>query len=93
MELLRLVANLLRALQLASAAVVTGITGYFLYHSNASPWDLARFIYVQAAASLSLVASIVFLLPSIDAFIQVPVDILVSLLWWTAFGLLFQVCR
>lgn len=91
MELTRIIANLLRALQLASATIVTGITGYFLYKSTADAWDLGRFIYTEVAASLSMFLAILFLFPFTDSYIQVPVDIIVSLLWWAAFGLLYSV--
>lgn len=91
MELSRIIANLLRALQLASATIVTGITGYFLYKSSADTWDLGRFIYTEVASSLAMLAAIIFMLPFTDAFIQVPVDIIMSLLWWVTFGLLYSV--
>ncbi|KHN95596.1 uncharacterized protein MAM_06437 [Metarhizium album ARSEF 1941] len=90
MELPRIVASTLRVLQVAAAAIVAGITGYFLNQSNASTWDLGRFIYVEVAACLSLLVAIVFLLPYLDAFIQLPLDIILSLVWWATFGLLFQ---
>ncbi|EFY98030.1 membrane-associating domain protein [Metarhizium robertsii] len=90
MELSRIIYYILRVLQVASGTIVAGITGFFLYQSNASTWDLGRFIYIEAAASLSLLIAILFLLPYTDAFIQIPFDIIVSLLWWVTFGLLFN---
>lgn len=91
MELSRIIYYILRVLQVASGTIVAGITGFFLYQSNASTWDLGRFIYIEVAASLSLLMAILFLLPYTDAFIQIPFDIIVSLLWWVTFGLLFNV--
>ncbi|KAK2606233.1 hypothetical protein QQS21_003404 [Conoideocrella luteorostrata] len=89
-RILRTVVFILRALQFASATVVTGVTGYFLYKSDASPWDLGRFIYTEVVASVSMLAVISTILPFVDAFVQIPLDIVLSLLWWAVFGLLFN---
>ncbi|KAG5977711.1 hypothetical protein E4U55_006593 [Claviceps digitariae] len=80
----------LRVLQFASAAIVTGITAYFIQQSDTTTWNLGRFIYTQLIAGLSLLATIICLFPSVDSFFQVPIDIALSLLWWGVFGLLFN---
>ncbi|KAG5916550.1 hypothetical protein E4U53_004299 [Claviceps sorghi] len=89
-KLLRTAILALRVLQFVSAAIVTGITAYFLAESDTTTWNLGRFIFTQLIAGISLLAIIVNLLPRFDSFFQVPVDVALSLLWWGVFGLLFN---
>ncbi|KAG5913189.1 hypothetical protein E4U42_001387 [Claviceps africana] len=89
-KLLRTAILALRVLQFASAAIVTGITAYFLAASHTTTWNLGRLIFTQLIAAMSLVIILANLLPSFDSFFQVPVDIAMSLLWWGVFGLLFN---
>ncbi|KAG5950844.1 hypothetical protein E4U58_001397, partial [Claviceps cyperi] len=58
--------------------------------SDTTTWNLGRFIYSQLIAGISLLAIFTTLLPSVDAFVQIPIDIALSLLWWGVFGLLFN---
>ncbi|KAG5963360.1 hypothetical protein E4U56_002780 [Claviceps arundinis] len=88
--ILRIGIIVLRVLQFASAAIVTGITAYFISQSDTTTWNLGRFIYSQLIAGISLLVIFVTLLPSVDAFVQIPIDIALSLLWWGVFGLLFN---
>lgn len=80
-----------RMLQLASATIIAIITGYFLCKSDLGSWDLGRFIYTEVVAGISMCIAVLFLFPFVDTLPQIPVDVIVSLLWWTAFGLLFSV--
>ncbi|KAI5286394.1 hypothetical protein KEM55_000322, partial [Ascosphaera atra] len=65
--------------------VVTGIVAALLYDFNGSP--LSRLIYIETVAGLSLLFSAVCIVP-----MQVrklwPADILFTLAWFAAFGLL-----
>ncbi|KAG6010745.1 hypothetical protein E4U21_004133 [Claviceps maximensis] len=89
-KILRIAVFALRFLQFASSAVVTGITAYFIAESDTTTWNLGRFIYTELIAALSLLTVIVCLLPFVESFFQVPIDIALSLLWWGVFGLLFN---
>lgn len=89
--MLRNAIRALRVLQFASAAIVTGITAYFISESDTTTWNLGRFIYTQLIAGSSLLAVILCLFPFVDSFFQVPIDGALSLLWWGVFGLLFNV--
>ncbi|KAG5988375.1 hypothetical protein E4U54_004677 [Claviceps lovelessii] len=89
-NMLRNAIRALRVLQFASAAIVTGITAYFISESDTTTWNLGRFIYTQLIAGSSLLAVILCLFPFVDSFFQVPIDGALSLLWWGVFGLLFN---
>lgn len=84
----RIVAMILRAAELAFASIVAGVTGQYLHRSNASSWTNGRFIYTEVVAALSIVLSLLFLLPFSSTFVHWPVDIFFSILWWVVFGLL-----
>lgn len=79
---------LLRASQLAFAAIVAGVNGDILHQSRgASSWALGRFIYTETIAGASLLLSVIWLLLAGRPFSWV-LDIVISLCWWAAFGLL-----
>lgn len=88
MALDRIVSMALRAAELVFAAIVAGVTGEYLHKSNASSWDLGRFIYTEAVAALSILFALLWLIPFSGTFIHWPVDIFMSILWWISFGLL-----
>ncbi|UNI20637.1 hypothetical protein JDV02_006709 [Purpureocillium takamizusanense] len=88
MALDRVVSLLLRAAELAFAAIVAGVTGEYLHKSGASSWDLGRFIYTEVVAALSIFFALIWLVPFSSTFIHWPVDLLLSVLWWVSFGLL-----
>lgn len=91
MALDRILGFILRAAELAFAAIVAGIVGHYLDNSNASAWDDARQIYTIVVAALAMLLSLLWLLPFSSAFIHWPVDLLISILWFVAFGLLVDV--
>ncbi|KAL3960786.1 hypothetical protein ACCO45_005903 [Purpureocillium lilacinum] len=91
MALDRIVSMVLRAAELAFAAIVAGVTGEYLHKSNASSWDLGRFIYTEVVAALSIFFALIWLVPFSSTFIHWPVDLFMSVLWWASFGLLVDV--
>lgn len=91
MALDRIVSLVLRAAELVFAAIVAGVTGEYLHRSNASSWELGRFIYTEVVAGISIFLALIWLFPFSGTFIHWPVDIFVSILWWAVFGLLANV--
>lgn len=78
----RIVSLVLRVLILASSAIVAGIVGNYLKGMgdiNAKPG--VRFIYTEVVAGISLLASIILLIPTTWALTVVPFDIIVFILW------------
>jgi preprotein translocase subunit SecG len=88
MALDRIVSLVLRAAELAFAAIVAGINGEFLHKSNADSWALGRNIYTEVVAALAIFFALIWLVPFSATFTHWPLDILISILWWVAFGLL-----
>ncbi|ROT41351.1 hypothetical protein SODALDRAFT_322503 [Sodiomyces alkalinus F11] len=88
MALDRILSFILRAAELAFAAIVAGIVGHYLDNSEASAWDNGRHIYTIVVAALAMLLSLLWLLPFSSAFIHWPVDLFISILWFVAFGLL-----
>lgn len=87
----RIVSMVLRAAELAFAAIVAGINGEFLHKSNADSWALGRNIYTEVVAAISILLALLWLIPFSATFTHWPVDIFISILWWVAFGLLVDV--
>ncbi|KAH6697188.1 membrane-associating domain-containing protein [Plectosphaerella plurivora] len=84
----RILSFVLRAAELAFAAIVAGILGHFLDHSAASAWDNGRHIYTITVSALAMLLALLWLLPFSSAFVHWPVDLFISILWFVAFGLL-----
>jgi hypothetical protein len=92
MALDRIVNIVLRAAELVFAAIVAGVTGEHLHNfRHASSWSQGRFIYTEVVAALSIFFSLLWLVPFSWSFVHWPVDIILSLCWWAAFGLLVNV--
>ncbi|CAI4215258.1 unnamed protein product [Parascedosporium putredinis] len=79
---------ILRAAELAFAAVVAGITGWVLHKSNDYTPGLGRFIYTEVIAALSIITAFIFLIPFSSSFIHYPWDFFLSVCWFVSFGLL-----
>jgi hypothetical protein len=89
MILTSLFSIILRLGELAFAAIVAGITGDYLNSvRNTSSRELGRFIYTEVVAGLAILLSIIWLFPFSGSFIHWPVDIIISVGWFAAFGLL-----
>ncbi|KAI0472757.1 membrane-associating domain-containing protein [Xylariaceae sp. FL0804] len=80
---------ILRIAELAFAAIVAGINGQYLHAvRHTSSWDQGRFIYTEVVAGLAIFLSIIWLFPFTSSFIHWPVDLVISICWFVAFGLL-----
>ncbi|KAK7722310.1 hypothetical protein SLS64_000847 [Diaporthe eres] len=89
MILTDLVSMLFRLAELVFAAIVAGITGNYLHASRGqSSWTLGRFIYAEVVAGISILLSLLWLLPFSGSFIHWPVDFIISAAWFAVFGLL-----
>ncbi|KAI5860107.1 membrane-associating domain-containing protein [Durotheca rogersii] len=79
---------ILRIAELAFAGIVAGINGDYLRSvHNADSWYQGRFIYTEVVAGISLFFALVWLFP-FAAFLHWPIDLLISICWFVAFGLL-----
>jgi hypothetical protein len=59
---------------------------------HSSPdWSKKRFIYTEVIAALSILLALFWLIPFSGGFIHWPVDVLLSIGWFVAFGLLVNV--
>ncbi|KAG9792317.1 hypothetical protein KCU88_g730, partial [Aureobasidium melanogenum] len=85
----RILSIALRIGQLAFAAVVAGIVGSYLHgYRHGSGLPLARFIYIEIVAGISILLALLWLLPFSAGFNHWPVDLLLSFAWFAAFALL-----
>lgn len=87
----------LRALELAFSIIIVGLAGSFIATSgdptnkDADASTRSRFIYTIIVACIASVLALVWLFPFTANFTQWPADIVISILWWIAFGLLVYV--
>lgn len=68
---------------------MTGLVAYFLWqhhHYNTGP--LAREIYVEVIAALSVLLSLVWMIPTLHNMLHYPMDLVMTAAWFAAFGLL-----
>ncbi|KEF52927.1 uncharacterized protein A1O9_10833 [Exophiala aquamarina CBS 119918] len=87
----RVVSMILRAGELAFAGIVAGIVGKYLHdYRSGSDQPLARFIYIEIVAGISLLLGLLWLLPFASGFVHWPVDVFVSAAWFAGFGVLVQ---
>ncbi|OTA70076.1 hypothetical protein K449DRAFT_427587 [Hypoxylon sp. EC38] len=80
---------ILRLAELAFGAIVAGINGQYLHDvRNTDSWDQGRFIYTEVVAGIAIFLSIIWLFPFAGSFVHWPVDLVISICWFVAFGLL-----
>jgi len=80
---------ILRLAELAFAAIVAGLIGAYLHSvKGTDASDQARFIYTEVVAGLAILFALLWLLPFTHGYLHWPSDIIISILWWVAFGLL-----
>lgn len=91
MVLSRAVNIILRAAELAFGAIVAGITGWILAHSNEDTPGFGRFIYTVVIAAITILVAFLWLIPFSSSFIHWPFDLFVSVCWFVAFGILVNV--
>ncbi|KAJ5794917.1 hypothetical protein N7457_001516 [Penicillium paradoxum] len=89
----RLASIVLRVAEIGFAAVVAGIIGHYLAqldNSNADIdwWPQSRWIYTEVIAGLSILLGLIWLIPFSSGFFSWPFDIVISLAWFAAFGVL-----
>lgn len=53
-----------------------------------SSWFLGRFIYTEVVAGLSILFAVIWLFPFSGSFIHWPTDLVLSVCWFAAFGLI-----
>jgi hypothetical protein len=83
---------ILRVAELVFAAIVAGVNGAYLHAVQGSDsWSEARFIYTEVVAALAIFLSIIWLFPFSGSFVHWPVDLLISICWFVAFGLMVNV--
>jgi uncharacterized membrane protein YphA (DoxX/SURF4 family) len=89
----RTISLLFRASELAFSVIVAGITGWYLHATDQySAWSRGRYIYTVVVAGLSILVSLVLLIPFTASLMHWPLDLLLFVLWMVAFGLLEDVC-
>lgn len=87
MLLSRIFSVFLRFGEFVCAAVVMGIVAYFLHqHHKYNIGPEGREIYTEVIAVLSVVLSLIWLLPFTSQFLHYPFDLLISAAWFAAFG-------
>jgi hypothetical protein len=69
---------------------VAGLSGEYLSHTSGASgdWSRGRFIYTEVLAAVSMLLALLWLLPFSGTFIHWPVDLLLAIGWFVAFGLL-----
>ncbi|KAL2003861.1 hypothetical protein VTN02DRAFT_1883 [Thermoascus thermophilus] len=79
----------LRIGEIAFGAAVAGIIGHYLrLYSGDDVWPEARWIYTEVIAGLSILLGLLFLIPFAAGFSAWPLDVILSLAWFAAFGAL-----
>ncbi|KAL2833550.1 marvel domain-containing protein [Aspergillus pseudoustus] len=85
----RLVSIILRIAEIAFAAVVAGIFGWFLAKfDDIDVWPKPRWIYTEVIAGISILFGLIWLIPFSSGFFTWPLDLLISFAWFAAFGIL-----
>ncbi|OCL09559.1 hypothetical protein AOQ84DRAFT_375732 [Glonium stellatum] len=79
----------LRFGEFVCAAVVMGIVAFFLHqHHKYNIGPEGREIYTEVIAVISVVLSLVWLLPFTSQFLHYPFDLIISAAWFAAFAAL-----
>ncbi|KAF2793795.1 hypothetical protein K505DRAFT_35500 [Melanomma pulvis-pyrius CBS 109.77] len=85
----RVASIFLRFGQFVCAAVVLGLVAHFLDQRNKyGVGPLGRSIYTIVIASISVLFSLVWLIPTTASMLHYPFDLLMSAAWFAAFGVL-----
>jgi len=85
----RIVVFTLRLAELAFAAIVAGVNGEYLHSvQGVDSWVIGRSIYAEVVAGISLFFALIWLIPFSYSLTNWPLDVIISLCWWAAFGLL-----
>ncbi|KAI1178121.1 membrane-associating domain-containing protein [Nemania sp. FL0916] len=85
----RIASIVLRVAELVFAVIVAGLNGEYLHEvRHTSSWSQGRFIYTEVVAGIAIFFSLIWLIPFSGTFIHWPLDFLISVTWFAAFGLL-----
>ncbi|KKK18016.1 hypothetical protein ARAM_005633, partial [Aspergillus rambellii] len=85
----RLLSIVFRVAEIAFAAVVAGIIGYFLHqYDKVDAWPQARWIYTEVVAGVSILLGFIWLIPFASGFFSWPLDVIISFAWFASFGIL-----
>lgn len=85
----RLASLILRFAQFVCAAVVLGLTAYFLHQRDKyGVGPLARTIYSIVVASISVILALIWMIPTTSSIINYAADFVFSAAWFAVFGLL-----
>jgi hypothetical protein len=86
----RLASTALRAAQFICAAVVLGLTSYLLHlnHAHHLIAPFGRLFFSVVVAAISVVASLIWMLPTTSHVANYIADLLFCALWFAVFGLL-----
>lgn len=87
----RLVSLILRGAELVFAAIVAGVNGEYLHKTKGTHGSQWRFIYTEVVAALGIFFALIWLIPFSSTFTHWPIDIVISILFWIAFGVLVNV--
>ena len=84
-----LLSLILRIGELAFSATVAGLTGEYLHKNRGARASThKRYIYTIVVAAISILFSLLFLLPFLGSFAKWPMDLILFVLWMVAFALL-----
>ncbi|KAJ9293986.1 hypothetical protein DTO271G3_7362 [Paecilomyces variotii] len=85
----RVVSIFLRIGEICFGAIVAGIIGWYLHHYDSThSWPRARWIYTEVVAGLSVLLGLLWLIPFASSFFVWPIDVILGLAWFAAFGVL-----
>ncbi|KAJ4154021.1 hypothetical protein LMH87_010485 [Akanthomyces muscarius] len=84
----RLVSLILRGAELVFSAIVAGVNGQYLHHNKGTGGSQWRFIYTEVIAALGIFFALIWLIPFSSTFTHWPIDLVLSILFWVAFGVL-----
>ncbi|KAL4955104.1 marvel domain-containing protein [Aspergillus filifer] len=83
----RVLSIVLRIAEIGFGAVVAGIIGWFLHRfEDVDVWPQPRWIYSEVIAGISILFGLIWLIPFASSFFTWPLDLLISLAWFAAFG-------
>lgn len=84
----RIASVFLRAMELISASIVAGLVGAYLHNvSNAHDHANSKLVYTVALAGISILVSLVCIVPLDPMFYGFLLDAALFVMWMTAFGL------
>ncbi|KAF1841812.1 uncharacterized protein K460DRAFT_174158 [Cucurbitaria berberidis CBS 394.84] len=89
MILPRIISPLLRVAQFVCAAIVLGLTAYFLHQREKyGVGPFGRLVYSVVIAAISVVLSLIWMIPTTSSIVNYATDLLFCAAWFAAFGVL-----